>query len=275
MFNINSKKNTYKKFENCEINMESIDESIDELIDEPIQPTTFSSSSPESEFYTCRICLDMDNQEDIIVPCRCNGTMKYVHRACLQEWRIQDTDSPNFRRCNQCLYEYQTYDNTSKCHLYCSNFCHFMTRNRFLLFLLIQTCIVSLSYLYVKIDKTGNFIYNNFGLLPDINKFQEAYILGLATFMIPLFLIIIIHDVYIYFKFKLHTYFNNYAGIGLCRFGMFICIVVALFLIESFLGSLALSYLIELVLKHMLENYYNSAIGEYNIVIDLIDRDIV
>ena len=67
------------------------------------------------------------NPEDIIVPCRCNGTMKYVHRACLQEWRIQDIDSPNFRRCNQCLYEYQTYDNTSKCHLCFSNFCHFYT----------------------------------------------------------------------------------------------------------------------------------------------------
>ena len=267
MFDFNSKKTSYEKFENHEIHMDNIDE--------PIEPINSPSSESDSEPRICRICLDSDNPQDIIVPCRCNGTMRFVHRACLQEWRIQDIDSPNFRRCNQCLYEYQTYDNTSKCHLCCSDFCHFMIRNRFLLFVFIQILVMSLTYMYIAVDKSGNFIYSTFGLLPDISPFQEAYVLGLVTFMGPLFIIIIIHDIYIYHKFKLRTYFHNYAGIGLCRFTVFIAIIVVLFFIESFLGSLALSYLIESVLKHMIQNYYNSAIGESNVVIDLIDRDIV
>jgi hypothetical protein len=267
MFDFNSKKKIYDKFENIQINMESIDD--------PIEPIKDISSSPESEETSCRICLDNDNPGDIIVPCRCNGTMKYVHRACLQEWRIQDIDSPNFKRCNQCLYEYQTFDNTSKCHLCFSNLSHFMIRNRFLLFLIIQICVIGLTYMYIAIDKTGDFIYSTFGLFHDLDPFQEAYVLGLATFIGPLFIIIVIHDIYIYHKFKLRTYFHNYAGIGLCRFIIFIGIIVVLFLIESFLGSLALSYLLESVLKHMLQNYYNSAIGESNVVIDLSNTDFV
>lgn len=30
----------------------------------------------------CRICLEKDSEE-YINPCRCKGTIKYVHRECL------------------------------------------------------------------------------------------------------------------------------------------------------------------------------------------------
>ena len=38
----------------------------------------------------CRICLD--DQEDVangnpfIVPCKCTGSLKYIHLRCLREW---------------------------------------------------------------------------------------------------------------------------------------------------------------------------------------------
>ncbi|XP_010273535.1 PREDICTED: uncharacterized protein LOC104609042 isoform X2 [Nelumbo nucifera] len=34
----------------------------------------------------CRICLDTEG-EDLIAPCHCKGTQKYVHRSCLDHWR--------------------------------------------------------------------------------------------------------------------------------------------------------------------------------------------
>jgi hypothetical protein len=34
----------------------------------------------------CRICLDNEG-DDLIAPCRCKGTQKYVHRSCLDNWR--------------------------------------------------------------------------------------------------------------------------------------------------------------------------------------------
>ncbi|XVF23196.1 hypothetical protein REPUB_Repub13aG0016400 [Reevesia pubescens] len=34
----------------------------------------------------CRICLDIGG-DDLIAPCHCKGTQKYVHRSCLDNWR--------------------------------------------------------------------------------------------------------------------------------------------------------------------------------------------
>lgn len=36
----------------------------------------------------CRICLGEDNFKDnpMISPCKCDGTMKYIHIECLREW---------------------------------------------------------------------------------------------------------------------------------------------------------------------------------------------
>lgn len=34
----------------------------------------------------CRICHSDSQTEDMIVPCKCSGSLKYVHQACLQNW---------------------------------------------------------------------------------------------------------------------------------------------------------------------------------------------
>lgn len=39
----------------------------------------------------CRICLDHENAEDFIFPCRCNGSQKYVHQTCLKLWLLHST----------------------------------------------------------------------------------------------------------------------------------------------------------------------------------------
>ncbi len=57
--------------------------------------------------YQCRICLDeQQSVENLISPCQCRGTMKYVHRNCLNEWRSDDPHTNRFHFCNECKYQY-------------------------------------------------------------------------------------------------------------------------------------------------------------------------
>lgn len=44
----------------------------------------------------CRICLEEDERNNLIVPCKCNGSIKYVHLECLN----QMLPSFNCRTCN-------------------------------------------------------------------------------------------------------------------------------------------------------------------------------
>ncbi|KAK3035541.1 hypothetical protein RJ639_034746 [Escallonia herrerae] len=48
----------------------------------------------------CRICLDTGG-EDLIAPCHCKGTQKYVHRSCLDNWR-STREGFAFAHCTEC-----------------------------------------------------------------------------------------------------------------------------------------------------------------------------
>ncbi|XP_059645077.1 uncharacterized protein LOC132286722 isoform X2 [Cornus florida] len=48
----------------------------------------------------CRICLDAEG-EDLIAPCHCKGTQKYVHRSCLDNWR-STKEGFAFAHCTEC-----------------------------------------------------------------------------------------------------------------------------------------------------------------------------
>uniref|UniRef100_A0A7S2NER4 RING-CH-type domain-containing protein n=1 Tax=Alexandrium andersonii TaxID=327968 RepID=A0A7S2NER4_9DINO len=51
----------------------------------------------------CRICLDTATSDDeLIAPCLCSGSMKYVHRGCLDRWRIEGFGPETFSRCGTC-----------------------------------------------------------------------------------------------------------------------------------------------------------------------------
>lgn len=48
----------------------------------------------------CRICLDSEGK-DLIAPCDCKGTQKYVHRSCLDNWR-STKEGFAFAHCTEC-----------------------------------------------------------------------------------------------------------------------------------------------------------------------------
>ena len=55
----------------------------------------------------CRICHDDEEKPEnpFISPCLCDGSQRFVHRECLENWR-KTSDTAAFR-CPTCRYEYQ------------------------------------------------------------------------------------------------------------------------------------------------------------------------
>jgi hypothetical protein len=42
----------------------------------------------------------------LISPCRCRGTMKFVHLSCLNSWRYASPNARSVYQCDQCGYKY-------------------------------------------------------------------------------------------------------------------------------------------------------------------------
>ncbi|GAB4849943.1 hypothetical protein Ancab_029243 [Ancistrocladus abbreviatus] len=59
-----------------------------------------NSSLVNTDQPQCRICLDNEG-EDLIAPCHCKGTQKYVHRSCLDNWR-STKEGFAFAHCTEC-----------------------------------------------------------------------------------------------------------------------------------------------------------------------------
>ncbi|XP_021566253.1 E3 ubiquitin-protein ligase MARCH8 isoform X1 [Carlito syrichta] len=62
----------------------------------PISPVSTSGDA-------CRIChCEGDDENPLITPCHCTGSLHFVHQACLQQW-IKSSDT---RCCELCKYEF-------------------------------------------------------------------------------------------------------------------------------------------------------------------------
>ncbi|XP_055631400.1 E3 ubiquitin-protein ligase MARCHF3 [Toxorhynchites rutilus septentrionalis] len=53
----------------------------------------------------CRICQSATEKSRLITPCLCKGTLRYVHRECLEHWLSRS----GLTHCELCLHRYQTY----------------------------------------------------------------------------------------------------------------------------------------------------------------------
>lgn len=52
----------------------------------------------------CRICHEYGG--DLIKPCRCDGSVKWVHRDCLNRWRASRTNPRSLTNCCECGSQY-------------------------------------------------------------------------------------------------------------------------------------------------------------------------
>lgn len=57
----------------------------------------------------CKICFEHTNLPDnqLISPCACKGSQKYIHRKCLDTWRVYNTGAQAFYQCQTCKVDYK------------------------------------------------------------------------------------------------------------------------------------------------------------------------
>ena len=76
------------------------------LVDINVQPPPYQKVHRDhDDEKNCRICLEDDIPEQMIAPCKCKGGSKWVHRDCLDEWRLNERDRA-FSKCTECLFQY-------------------------------------------------------------------------------------------------------------------------------------------------------------------------
>ncbi|NP_001390805.1 E3 ubiquitin-protein ligase MARCHF1 isoform 8 [Mus musculus] len=64
-------------------------------------PAAYDDGS--DNFEVCRIChCEGDEESPLITPCRCTGTLRFVHQSCLHQW-IKSSDT---RCCELCKYDF-------------------------------------------------------------------------------------------------------------------------------------------------------------------------
>lgn len=60
----------------------------------------------QNENLLCRICLDPDVKSELISPCDCSGSIKYVHHSCLVEWITKAKNKRSTVECSMCKGKY-------------------------------------------------------------------------------------------------------------------------------------------------------------------------
>lgn len=128
----------------------------------------------ESFLKQCRICLETEGE--LITPCNCKGTIKYVHRECLQKWRttlpINVFNNKRDIQCEVC-HKYYEFEN-----LYEDK--NYKLPEYIIIFLETVTCIILLhcfgfllGVLVTWFGKLSSMIFIN-----NINIYLYQYLLG-------------------------------------------------------------------------------------------------
>uniref|UniRef100_A0A8D0GA91 RING-type E3 ubiquitin transferase n=1 Tax=Sphenodon punctatus TaxID=8508 RepID=A0A8D0GA91_SPHPU len=86
------------------------DSKLSNFFQQASSPTTGTAPRSQSRLSVCpstqdicRIChCEGDDENSLITPCRCTGTLRFVHQACLHQW-IKSSDT---RCCELCKYDF-------------------------------------------------------------------------------------------------------------------------------------------------------------------------
>lgn len=121
----------------------------------PIDNVVNTESKNNFEQIVCRICMD-DCINEMIAPCLCKGTSKFVHRTCLDQWRgTPSSNLSKFYECNVCKFKYEYVRNYSK-----SVYKLYFNKCKNTLFFLGKFIIFALSFLFLFFT-TGSIVKND------------------------------------------------------------------------------------------------------------------
>ena len=226
--------------------------------------------------FECRICLEEDEEENLISPCLCRGTTKYIHEKCLNEWRTLSENTDNQTICPQCKFEYVleereiVLDNNitfKLIKLFGNSFSKLIFFNFFILGLL--------SYIFFLFNNLNFYFYgDDDDDLEDIFELKTLNILQLSSLLISFFYILIFFYDFIKTKNRmlLVSYYlrqsivwHSIFFITGCFF-LFTSPVIGLFLITLFINN---------ILKIYLNFHQEINSSKNNKVISLTDQELI
>lgn len=132
--------------------------------------------------YTCRICLDETERFDVIAPCLCSGSSKWIHRSCLDKWRC--TKENAFSKCTECLAPYQLQclsgENTERASFKRQiRFICYIIKDLLIALLVTQTIIIIFGLLAYSIDKKDHTLEKQFHF--ESHPILFYYLVGLVV----------------------------------------------------------------------------------------------
>lgn len=145
--------------------------------------------------YECRICLEEDEIENLISPCLCRGTSKYIHEKCLNEWRTLSENRENETICPQCKFVYLLEEqNNNPGGLKCFNlFVNFCAKNIVSLVLCNFLFYICIYYILYWLNNNNFYIYGSKkDEVYDALEFKTFTVFQLSSILITTFYIFIL-----------------------------------------------------------------------------------
>lgn len=77
-----------------------------------LKQETMADSEAEQDEKLCRLCFDAETQsiDPLLKPCRCAGSMAYIHESCLMRYRVSSFDPSTLTTCKLCRTNFRTID---------------------------------------------------------------------------------------------------------------------------------------------------------------------
>lgn len=136
---------------------------------------------------TCRICLDDAGNGEMIAPCLCAGTCKWVHRDCLDKWRVSDSGTNSFNECPQCKFHYK-FTRNMETWKYREAMCKFALLMSFelLCMMAVATLVVCVNTIGVMIYMGNYLCFNYFVNTLPMGIFVTLVVTGITTILVYL-----------------------------------------------------------------------------------------
>jgi len=137
----------------------------------------------------CRNCHS-EGGDDLIAPCLCKGSIKWVHRTCLDEWRAVSRNPRSFSHCDVCGFEYRTEFVSQDCDCSKLKYGLVVTRDALIFLAVINGIQLLLSLFLWGVDRDhtlDHFFSDRLNI--NMPHFVAAYIFGwpLFFFVVGLF----------------------------------------------------------------------------------------
>lgn len=220
----------------------------------------------------CRICLEESN--NLISPCKCRGSSKYVHFECLEHWRETTTNEEAKIKCMECNAPYIIKNKYRKENMFIDPKKNLVLKNhvlQFLLGLVIVFCNLAIDYSLKKPSlQILNYIYpTNITSLVEqntINTMLYYNLYGFSFLYMSLFLFFAV--VQLLFINQKYNYFKRIILMWTCCFllstNYIYYYLIFLFNQELYLYFGLTSPLLNIILLDLLVNKHNSIITYLN-----------